>query len=135
MCIRDRYASALLVRGQTTGVEAKLQAAEAALQGAEPDEKTHGLTRQIAAHRATLAIYDYQIETTIAQLRRALETYRHYLQLLGDQPPPSANEAYFGMAQIFYEWNDLDAAEQHGQQSLQLARQYDKSIDLSLIHI
>jgi len=128
-----KYASALLVRGQTTGVEAKLQAAEAALQGAEPDEKTHGLTRQIAAHRATLAIYDYQIETTIAQLRRALETYRHYLQLLGDQPPPSANEAYFGMAQIFYEWNDLDAAEQHGQQSLQLARQYDKSIDRFVI--
>ena len=33
------------------------------------------------------------------------------------------------MGRIFYEWNDLDAAEQHGQQSLQLARQYDKSID------
>ena len=28
-----------------------------------------------------------------------------------------------GLARIFYEWNDLDAAEQHGQQSLRLARQ------------
>ena len=39
-----RYASALLVGGQTTGVEEKLKAAEAALavalQGAEPDDKT-----------------------------------------------------------------------------------------------
>ena len=53
--------------------------------------------------------------------------------LLGDQPPLSANEAYLGMGRIFYEWNDLDAAEQHGQQSLQLARQYDKSIDRFVI--
>ena len=33
-----RYASLLLVNGQTTGVEEKLHAAEAALQGAEPDD-------------------------------------------------------------------------------------------------
>ena len=63
------------------------------------------------------------------QLYQAAETYRRFLQLLSDQPPPNANEAYLGLARIFYEWNDLDAAEQHGQQSLQLARQYDKSID------
>ena len=37
------------------------------------------------------------------------------------------------MGRIFYEWNDLDAAEQHLQQSLQLARQYDKSIDRFVI--
>ncbi len=41
-----RHASALLVGGQTTGVEEKLKAAEAALavalQGAEPDDKTRG---------------------------------------------------------------------------------------------
>ncbi len=28
-----------------------------------------------------------------------------------------------GLARVLYQWNDLDAAEQHGQQSLQLARQ------------
>ena len=42
-----RHASALLLGGQTTGVEEKLKAAEAALavalQGAEPDDKTHAL--------------------------------------------------------------------------------------------
>ena len=128
-----RHASALLVGGQTTGVEEKLKAAEAALavalQGAEPDDKTRTLIGQIAAHRATLALNDYQINAQ----SRALDTYRRYLQLLGDQPPLSANEAYLGMGRIFYEWNDLDAAEQHGQQSLQLARQYDKSIDRFVI--
>ena len=200
-----RYASALLVGGQTTGVEEKLQAAEAALQGSGPDDKTRDLIGQIAANRATLALSQYQIETIIAQSRRALEylhpdslssrfranwtvafayhfrgeraaagraytdalsiaqaagnipsialateclgqiqeldnqlytaaeTYRRSLQLFGDQPPPSANEAYLGLAHIFYEWNDLDAAEQYGQQSLQLARLYDKKIDRFII--
>ena len=46
---------------------------------------------------------------------------------------PNASEAYLGLARIFYEWNDLDAAEQHGQQSLQLARQYDRMIDRFII--
>ena len=128
-----RHASALLMGGQTTGVEEKLKAAEAALavalQGAEPDDKTRALIEQIAAHRATLALNDSQIDAQ----SRALDTYRRYLQLLGDQPPLSANEVYLGMGRIFYEWNDLDAAEQHGQQSLQLARQYDKSIDRFVI--
>ncbi len=36
---------------------------------------------------------------------------------------PTACEAYLGLARIFYQWNDLEAAQQHGQQSLQLARQ------------
>ena len=62
-----------------------------------------------------------------------LETYRRVLQLVGDQPLPIAGEAYLGLARIFYEWNDLDAAEQHGQQSLQLARQYDNVIDRFVI--
>src|SRR5262249_19281569 len=63
----------LLVNGQTTGVEEKLQAAEAALQGAEPDHKTQYLVGQIAAARATLALTRYQVEPMIAQSRRALE--------------------------------------------------------------
>ena len=196
-----RYASVLLIAGQTTGVEEKLQAAEAAccaLQGAEPDDKTRDLIGQIAAARATLALTQYQAETMITQARRALEylhpdnlsfrftaiwtlgfayhlqgdraaagrayteaisisqasgnihqhhigynrpgqiqelenqlylaaeTYRRALQLFGDQPLPIASEAHLGLARICYEWNDLDAAEQHGQQSLQLARQYDQ---------
>jgi LuxR family transcriptional regulator, maltose regulon positive regulatory protein len=71
-----RYASLLLVNGQTTGVEEKLQAAEAALQGTEPDDKTRDLVGQIAADRATLALARYQVEPMLAQSRRALEYLR-----------------------------------------------------------
>ena len=193
------YASALWIAGQLTGVEQKLQAAEAALQGAEPDDKTRDLVGHIASMRATLAIGQHQVETIIAQSRRALEylhpdnlpvrtattwklgvayqlqgdraaasqayteaisisqasgniiinisattglgniqaaenqlylaaqTYRRVLQLVGDPPLPAACEAYLGLARLFYEWNDLDAAQQHGQQSVQLARQIENN--------
>ena len=67
-----------------------------------------------------------QIQESENQLYQAAETYRRVLQLAGDQPQPIASEAHLGLARICYEWNDLDAAEQHGQQSLQLARQYDQ---------
>ncbi len=63
------------------------------------------------------------------ELYQAAETYQRSLQLLSDQGPPNASEEYIGLARIFYEWNDLDTAEQYGQQSLQLARQYDTVID------
>ncbi len=70
------YASALSMTGQLTGVEQKLQAAEAALQGAEPDDKTRNLVGHIAAIRALVAAAENQVETIIAQSRRALE-YLH----------------------------------------------------------
>jgi LuxR family maltose regulon positive regulatory protein len=194
------YASTLLATGQRTGVEEKLQAAEAALhcvqQGAEPDDKNQDLIGRIAATRATLAVGQHQVETIIAQSARALEylhpdnlafrtsttwklgyayqlqgdraaarqayteavsigeasgniiftvsailglgslqeaenqlylaaeSYRRALQLFGDQPLPAiACEAHLGLARIFYQWNDVDAAQQHGQQSIQLVRQ------------
>ena len=51
------YASALSMVGQTDQqIEEILQAAEAALQGAEPDDKTRDLVGHIAAMRATLAV-------------------------------------------------------------------------------
>jgi LuxR family transcriptional regulator, maltose regulon positive regulatory protein len=196
-----RYGSLLLVNGQTTGVEEKLQAAEAALQGSEADDKTRNLVGQIAAARATLALTRYQVEPMLAQSRRALEylhpknlslratahwtqgfaylllgdraasrralteaialsqasgdifttilatiglgmvqeadnqlylaaeTYRRVLQLAGDQPLQIIYEAHLGLARVLYEWNDLEAAEQHGRQGLHLARQYDRVID------
>jgi LuxR family maltose regulon positive regulatory protein len=189
------YASVLLVTGQASGAEQKLQAAEKALQGAEPDDKTRDLIGRIAAIRATVAASQYEAETIIAQSRRALEylhpnnlafrtsttwklgwayqlqgdraaasraytevisigqasgntiftlmailavgslqeaenqlhlaaaTCRRVLQLLGKQQLPFAGEAHLGLARICYEWNDLDAAEQHRRKSVQLARQ------------
>jgi LuxR family maltose regulon positive regulatory protein len=203
------YATLALMAGQTTDVEEKLQAAEAALtaalQGAEPVDKTRDLIGQIAAARATIALTRYQPEAMITQAHRALEylhpdnlpsrvraiwtlgfahqvqgdraaarqafteavaisqasgnirftivatislaviqefenhlyqaveTYRGGLQLAGDHPQPFENEAHLGLARIFYEWNDLEAAEQHGQQGLQLARQFDRVIDRFVI--
>ncbi len=195
------YASALAMTGQLTKVEEKLQAAEAALQGAEPDDNTRNLVGHIAAIRALLAAAQFQVEAMLAQSRRALEdlhpnnlavrtattwilgaaylyqreraaareafseaitisrasgniivnipatlglgliqeadnqlyqaaeTYRHVLQLLGPMPLPVACEAHLGVARICYQWNDLETAEQHAQQSLHLGRQYVGVID------
>src|SRR6266566_5219477 len=189
------YASTLLFGGQHTAVEEKLQAAEAALQGTEPDARTRDLVGRIASMRATLAVIQHDVETIVAQSRRALEylhpdnlpvrtattwtlgyayqlqgdraaasqaytevisigksfgdsiytlaatinlgqlqeadnqlylaaeSYRRSLQLAGDPPQRMACEAHLGLARVFYEWNDLEAAGQHGQQSAQLARQ------------
>jgi LuxR family transcriptional regulator, maltose regulon positive regulatory protein len=193
------YASSLLFVSQTTGVEEKLQAAESALQGAAPDDKSRDLIGHIAAIRATLAVIQQDVETIIAQSRRALEhlhpdnlpvrtattwtlgnayqlrgdraaasqayseaiaiseaighsiitimattglgnvqeaenqlhlaaqTYRRVLQLAGDPPLPVACEAHLGLGRISYEWDDLDAAQMHGQQGVQLARQIENT--------
>jgi LuxR family maltose regulon positive regulatory protein len=190
--------SSYVLTGQPTGVERKLQAAEAALQDTESDEKTQELVGLVTPIRVALAINQHQVETVIVQSRRALEylhpdnpfritptwllgvayqlqgdraaasqaytkaismsqavgaflitipatiglgnvqeaenqlylaaeSYRRGLQLGDDQPLPIACEAYLGLARIFYEWNDLDAAQQHRQQSLQLARQLENT--------
>ena len=71
------YASALTMASQPiSSVEKKLQAAEAALQGADPDAKTRDLLGHVAAIRAMLAVPWHQAELIIAQSRRALE-YLH----------------------------------------------------------
>lgn len=67
------------------------------------------------------------------QLHQAAETYQRALQLLSDQQPPNADQEYLGLARVFYEWNDLDTAEQYGRQSLELARQYDRTVDRRVI--
>ncbi len=204
-----RHAALLLIDGQTIGVGEKLQAAEAALaaalQRAEPDGDTRNLIGQIAAARATLALTRYDVETMLAQSRRALEylyssnlftratanwtlgyayilqgdrvaarralteaislsqasgaifitilatigmgavlegdneyyqaaeTYRRILRWVGDRPQKIISEAHLGLARILYEWNDLDAADEHAQQSLHLARQYESFIDRFVI--
>ena len=204
-----RSGTSLLMAGQTTGVEEKLQAAEAALaaasQNANPDAETRDLMGQIASVRATLAILRYEPEAAIIQSRRAIEylhpdnspartraiwtlgfayqlqgdraaarqvyseamaiqqtsgnvyftilpttglgqiqeadnqlheaaeSYRRSLQLFGDQEPPNASEEFFGLARICYQWNDLDTAEKYARQSVELARQYDRTIDRCII--
>jgi LuxR family maltose regulon positive regulatory protein len=80
---------------------------------------------------ATMALGNMQFMEN--QLYLAAETHRQALQLFGAQPLPIACEAHLGLAQICYEWNNLDAAEQHGLQALQLARQFDRVIDRYII--
>jgi LuxR family maltose regulon positive regulatory protein len=193
------YASALTMTGKLSGVEEKLQAAEAAMQGSEPDDTTQDVVGQMAAIRAMLAVPANKLETITVQSHRALsylhpsslasrtstlwtlgfaslqqgdrvaarqayteaislsqaagnfilyigatiglgtiqeadtqlylavETYRRVLHLAGDLPQPPAIEAHLGLARICYEWNDLAAAEQHGQQSVHLARQLENT--------
>jgi LuxR family maltose regulon positive regulatory protein len=69
-----------------------------------------------------------QVQEADNQLSLAAETYQRALQLAGDPPQRIACEAHLGLARIYYQWNDLDAAEQHGQQCVQLTRQID-SVD------
>ncbi len=70
------YASALSITSRLDGVEEKLQAAEAALEDAEPDDGVRNLIGHIAAIRAMMAAIAYQVESTITLSRRALE-YLH----------------------------------------------------------
>ena len=74
-----------------------------------------------------------QVQELENHLAQAAETNRRVLELVGDLPLPNACEPHLGLARILYEWNDLDAAEQHAQQSIQLARQYDAVIDRFII--
>lgn len=67
------------------------------------------------------------------RLYQAAETYRRILQMAGDQPLQIVGEVHLGLAHILYEWNDLDGAERHGQQALQLEQQYESVIDRFII--
>jgi len=69
------------------------------------------------------------VQEAETELVEAAETYQHALQLFGDQPLPIACEAHLGLARISYEWNDLESAQDHAQQSMQLARQFADTID------
>jgi LuxR family transcriptional regulator, maltose regulon positive regulatory protein len=69
------YVTMLTFAGKQT-VEPKLQAAEVALASAEPGAATQNRIGHIAALRAMLAIPKHQVDTIIAQSRRAL-SYLH----------------------------------------------------------
>ncbi len=65
------------------------------------------------------------------QLYLAAQTFQHCLQLAGDQPLPATSEPQLGLARIYYEWNDLETAQRHGQESMKQAlrlQRMDRSI-------
>lgn len=67
------------------------------------------------------------------QLPAAAETYRRILHWVGDPPQQIIHELHLGLARVLREWNNLEAAEEHGRQGLHLARQYEQGIDRSVI--
>lgn len=70
------YASALSMTGQTTGLESKLQAAEAAVQDVELNAEIRNVIGHVAAIRALLAAVQYKVDVIISESQRALE-YLH----------------------------------------------------------
>ena len=70
------------------------------------------------------------LEEADNRLERAADVFRHALQMAGDLPV--LGEAHVGLARIHFEWNELEAAERHGQKSLDLLRQYESGIDRSV---
>jgi LuxR family maltose regulon positive regulatory protein len=70
-----------------------------------------------------------QVQEAENQLHLAAETYQRVLPVIEEYSPHNAPLAYLGLARIYYEWNDLDAAEKYGEQSLKLSRQFDEVID------
>ncbi len=63
------------------------------------------------------------------QLHQAAETYKRVLELIGEYSPSNIAVAYIKLADIYYKWNNLDAAEKYLEQGSQLARQYAHVVD------
>ena len=79
-----------------------------------------------------------QLQKDRNQLYQAADTFQHALKLIGEYSNPNTAIAYLGLAEIFYQWNDLDVAEQYTVQGLQLAQQYDQITDriiMSELHL
>ncbi|MBI9045495.1 MAG: NACHT domain-containing protein [Anaerolineaceae bacterium] len=71
-----------------------------------------------------------EVET---QLALANDSYQRALELFGDYPQPIASHAQIGLARICYEWNDLETALKHGEQSLILARKFGSNVDRAVV--
>lgn len=66
------------------------------------------------------------------QLYQAADTYHDVLQMFGDTPVAEAGIAHIGLARIHYQWNELDTAQDHIEECIELAnksQKYDYLID------
>lgn len=57
------------------------------------------------------------------KLREAEKTYRRSVEIINDPDHWLAYDSHYGLARVFYEWNDLPAAEHHARSSIRLAPQ------------
>jgi LuxR family maltose regulon positive regulatory protein len=107
----------------TLGHAHQLQGERAAAREAYDEVISTGKSFGDSVYTIAATINLGQLQEADNQLPLAAESYRRVLQLAGDPPQPIACEACLGLARITYQWNELDAAEQHGQQFVQLTRQ------------
>jgi len=107
----------------TLGYAYQLQGDRAAARQAYNEVTSIGKSFGDSIYTTAATINLGQLQEADNQLSLASETYRRALQLAGNPPRPMASEAFLGLARITYEWNDLDAAQQYGQQCTQLTRQ------------
>jgi LuxR family maltose regulon positive regulatory protein len=116
----------------TLGVAYQLQGDRAAARGAytEVIESSQASEDIFLTILATMCLG--MIQEADNQLQLSVQTYQRVLQLAGDQPLPHLCEAHLGLARVLYEWNDLEAAEQHRRQSLHLSRQCGQAVEYSI---
>ncbi|MGH2495468.1 MAG: LuxR C-terminal-related transcriptional regulator [Ktedonobacteraceae bacterium] len=112
----------------TLGYASQLQGDRAAASQAYTEVIATGKSSGDSIYIIAATVNLGQLQEADNQLPLATRTYQRVLQLAGDPPQPIACEAYIGLARITYQWNDLDTAQQYGQQCLQLMRQMD-SVD------
>lgn len=72
---------------------------------------------------ATLGLAN--LHATNNQLVAAVDIYRQLLQEAGDPPWPVYCEVHLGLAKIYYQWDQLDAAQEHARQARVLAGQFE----------
>jgi len=107
----------------TLGYALQLQGDRAASRRAYNDVIAIGKSFEDSIYTIAATLSLGQLQEADNQLSLATRTYSRVLELAGDPPRTIASEAHLGLARIYYEWNDLDAAHQHGQQCFQLTRQ------------
>lgn len=74
------------------------------------------------------------MQQTEGHLHQAAETYRQVIQIgssQGDQVITGISMAYTFLSELYYEWNDLDVAEQHAREALQLGQHWGYAPTLS----
>lgn len=62
-------------------------------------------------------------------LYQAAEKYQSVMELACDNPIPNTGQVLLNLAEIYYEWNDLETAERYGMQSQELMRQHAQLVD------
>lgn len=63
---------------------------------------------------------------TEGKLYQAAATYQEVIQKAGEQSIWPCIRAHIGLAKLYYEWNELDRAESHLEEALDMARQTER---------